>query len=322
MTIAVVGGTGFIGVELAKRLHAHDQDVAAIARGREAVRLPKDVAFVEADRMDAARMAAVLDDIRPSAVIDIFTISLRNTQSVLDAVGRIGGRYVMVSSTDVYANYGGLLKMEAPPVRSEPATEDLPLRSLRYPYRGNPRRPKGVKDDLFEDYDKLPIEEAVRADNRFETTIVRPPMIFGENDKQNRFGWVIDNTERGKPLTIDRRAAGWLNSYSYVADVAESLALAAVHPAAAGRTYNVAQPKDRTVKQWAETIIDIMGLECEVITVEPEANGIMADRAQSSDLRYPLTLDSRRIRDELGFVETLPESEALRRTIAWARPKP
>ncbi|WDR03236.1 NAD-dependent epimerase/dehydratase family protein [Devosia algicola] len=321
MTIAIVGGTGFIGVELVKRLQAHDQEVVAIARGIEPVDLPEGARFITADRMDAEAMRAVMTEVNPSAVIDIFTISLRNTRAVLDAVGAVGGRYVLVSSTDVYANYAGLLKMANPPIRHEPATEESPLRTLRYPYRGNPRRPKGVSDDLFEDYDKLPIEEAARTDPRFDTTIVRPPMIFGENDKQNRFGWVINNAKAGKSIAIDRRAAGWLNSYSYVADVAEALALAAIHPAAAGRTYNVAQPKDRTVLAWAEIILGAMGIDCEVVTADPDANGIMADRAETSDLRYPLTLDSSRIRAELGFVETLPEADALQRTIAWALSK-
>jgi hypothetical protein len=43
----------------------------------------------------------------------------------------------------------------------------------------------------------------------------------------------------------------------------------------------------------------------------------MADRAEASDLRYLLTLDSRRIRAELGYAEIVPETEALQRTIAW-----
>ena len=34
-------------------------------------------------------------------------------------------------------------------------------------------------------------------------------------------------------------------------------------------------------------------------------------------LRYPLTLDSTRIRAELGYAAIVPEIEALRRTIDW-----
>lgn len=317
MTIAIIGGTGFLGTAVASRLLARGLDVLVIARGREPVALPAGARFAQADRMDTPAIARLLRDHQVSAVIDIFALSMRNTQPVLDAVAQIGARYVLVSSTDVYSNYEGLLKKASPPIRPEPATEDSPLRALRYPYRGNSRRPRGIEDDLFEDYDKIPIEDAARADTRFPSTIMRLPMIFGPNDKQHRFGWVIRNAVAGQPFAIDERAANWLNSYGYRDDMANALVLAATHPAAAGRTYNAAQPRDKTVRQWAQTVLDVMGIEAEVVTVPPKANGIMADRAEASDLRYPLTLDSTRIRAELGFTELLSEREALEHTIAW-----
>ena len=317
MTIAVIGGTGFLGRAVASRLLVHGQDVLAVARGHEPVALPSGVRFQAADRMDTPAITALLRANNVTAVIDIFTLSLRNTQPVLDAIGGIGCRYVLVSSTDVYSNYGGLLKKENPPIRREPATEDSPLRTLRYPYRGNARRPRGVEDDLFEDYDKIPIEEAARADPRFQTTILRLPMIFGPQDKQHRFAWAIKNARAGQPFAIDERAANWLNSYGYIDDMAEALALAATHPAAAGRTYNAAQPRDRPVREWARAILDIMGIDSPVIDAPPAANGTMADRAEASNLAYPLTLDSTRIRAELGYAETIGEREALQRTIAW-----
>lgn len=317
MTIAIIGGTGFLGKAVARRLMAHGREVLAIARGVEPIALPQGVRFEAADRMDTPALIRQLKAHQVSAVIDIFTLSLRNTQPVLDAMAAIGGRYVLVSSTDVYSNYGGLLKKETPAIRLEPATEDSPLRTLRYPYRGNSRRPKGVEDDLFEDYDKLPIEEAARADTRFESAIMRLPMIFGPDDKQHRFAWAIRNAVAGKPFAIDERAAGWLNSYGYIDDMAEALVLAVIHPAAAGRIFNAAQPRDRTVVEWAHTILDVMNIAADVVIVPPAENGIMADRAEASNLAYPLTLDSTRIRAELGFVETISEREALERTIAW-----
>jgi nucleoside-diphosphate-sugar epimerase len=60
-----------------------------------------------------------------------------------------------------------------------------------------------------------------------------------------------------------------------------------------------------------------MGIATDVIDVPPAANGLMHDRAEAANLDYPLTLDSARIRAELGYAETIDEGEALRRTIAW-----
>lgn len=317
MTIAIIGGTGFLGTATAKRLRERGHDVLVVARGQSPVALPDGVKFEAADRMDGEAIARLLKANSVTAVIDIFTISLRNTQPVIDAAAKAGAHYVMVSSTDVYSNYGGLLKKESPAIRPEPATEDSPLRTLRYPYRGNSRRPKGVTDDLFEDYDKIPIEEFALAHGAPQATVVRLPMIFGPDDKQHRFAWVIKGAKKGEPFRLDRRGAAWLNSYAYIDDVAEALVLAATLPEAAGRIYNAAQPFVRTQADWARTILTLMGLDSEIVLVDADAGGALADRADSSDLSYPLTLDSARIRAELGYSEIVPEEQALRRTIDW-----
>lgn len=317
MKLAIIGGTGFLGTAVAHRALARDHEVVVIARGREPLRLPQGARFIAADRLDGAATGKILQAEGLRAVIDIFALSRSNTQPVLEAVGAVGARYVLVSSTDVYANYGGLLNLEQPPVRTLPATEDSPLRTIRFPYRNTSRRPQGVEDDLFEDYDKIPIEEAVRADRRFESAILRLPMIFGPHDKQHRFAWAIRHGRAGQPFAVDGRAAGWCNSYGYVDDMADALVLAATHPAAAGRTYNVAQPQDKTVRQWAQTILERRGITTAIVTVPPEQRGVMAERADAMNLAYPLTLDSTKIRAELGYVETLSERQALERTIAW-----
>ncbi|MGV8953050.1 MAG: NAD-dependent epimerase/dehydratase family protein [Cypionkella sp.] len=317
MTVAIIGGTGFLGTAVAGRLIAHGQDVLVVARGHEPVALPPEARFEAADRTDTAALVALFKAHGVTAVIDIFTLSLANTQPVLDAVGAIGGRYVMVSSTDVYANYEGLLKKGSPPIRQEPATEDSALRVMRFPYRGNPRRPQGVDAALIEDYDKLPIEEAARADTRFDSVILRLPMIFGPHDKQHRFGWAINAARSGRPILLDARAAQSRNSYGYIDDMAEALVLAALHPSAPGRIYNAAQTQLRTARQWVERIIDVMGMGADIVEVGPEAKGLLVERAEAANLDYPLTLDSSRIRAELGFAEILEERTALERTIAW-----
>lgn len=317
MTVAIISGTGFLGPRVAARLLARGIEPLVIARGQHPVALPAGTRFAAADRMDRAAIAGFLREHRVTAAIDIFALSLRNTSAVLEAVAETGARYVLVSSTDVYSNYEGLLKKGSPPIRPEPATEDSPLRQMRYPYRSNSRRPQGVEADLFEDYDKIPVEEAARADPRLAATIVRLPMIFGPGDKQRRFGWAIHNAVPGQPFALDARAARWLNSYAYIDDVADGLALAATHPAAAGRTYNIAQPFVRSIRQWADMLVPLVAPGVEIVEVGPDANGIMADRAEASDLRYPLTLDSARIRAELGYAEIVPEADALAETVRW-----
>lgn len=317
MTIAIVGGGGFLGQQVAARALAHGRQPLVIHRGITPAQLPPEAVVAHADRMDGERLTALFSQHGVTTVIDIFALTLATTQPVMEATARQGARYVLTSSVDVYANYAGLIGKETPEIRLAPATEDAPLRSFRYPYRGDGRRPKGADNALLDDYDKLPIEEAALADGRFEAVIVRPPMIFGRGDRQHRFAWITGAAQRGAPFAIDARAAEWQNSYAHVGDVAEAMLLAATAPQAAGRIYNVGQAHIRTAAQWARHILDLMGHDDPVLPVAPEARGAMAERADGMDLRYPLTLDSTRIRNELGFAELTPERDALMEAIDY-----
>lgn len=316
MTIAVLGGTGFIGTAVAGRVLARGLTPLVLARGQHPVALPEGARFEAVDRLDGKRLVEIFQQHEVDIVIDIFGLGLLNTGPVLAAMGAVGGRYVLLSSVDVYSNYGGLLKRESPPVQAAPAKEDDPLRNFRFPYRGNPHRPQGVEAALFEDYDKIILEEASAADGRFETTVIRAPMLFGPGDKQHRFAWAIKAVQKGGVIEIDQRAAKWPNSYGYIDDVAEAMVLAATSPKAAGRTYNVGQNFVRNPIEWLLSFAVVLNRSVEVVEVPPESRGLQAERADASDLRYPLTLDNSRIRAELGFSEIVPEREALLRTIA------
>jgi nucleoside-diphosphate-sugar epimerase len=316
MTIAIIGGTGFIGRAVAQRVLARGLAPIVIARGQHPLDLPAGAIFEKADRMDREALVAILSRHGVTTVIDIFALGLLNTHAMFEAMADIGGRYLLLSSVDVYSNYGGLLRREAPPIQLEPAKETDPLRTFRYPYRGNPRRPQGVDAELFEDYDKILLEEAALEDPRFASTIIRAPMVFGPGDKQHRFKWAIDAVKAGGVVKLDERAARWANSYGYVTDIAEAMVLAALDPRAAGRIYNVGQPFVRTPIEWILSFAVVLNRSIEVETVPPSAKGLLWERAEASDLRYPLTLDPTRIRTELAFTEPTPERDALLATIA------
>ncbi|NGP17048.1 NAD-dependent epimerase/dehydratase family protein [Devosia aurantiaca] len=316
MTVAVLGGTGFIGSAIVESLVLRGLSPVVIARGEHPIVLPDGAVFEAADRMDRERLSSICDKHGITTVIDIFALGMLNTAPVLAALEDAGRRYVLLSSVDVYSNYGGLLRREEPAVQHHPAVETDPLRSFRYPYRGNARRPKGVDDALFDDYDKIIIEETALADQRFSTTVIRAPMIFGPGDKQHRFAWAIEAIRAGGTIRLDERAAHWLNSYGYVTDVAEAIVVAALDPRAADRTYNVGQSFVRTPVEWLHRFAEIMGISIDIETVPASERGLLWERAEASDLRYPLTLDTSRIRAELGFSEPTSEDAALHKTIA------
>lgn len=316
MAVALIGGSGFIGTEVARRLLLRGLAPVVVARGRHPLDLPQGAIFEAADRMDGPALLALFRRHQVDTVIDIFALGLLNTRAVLEAAGAVGARYLLLSSVDVYANYGGLLRRESPPIQFEPARETDPLRRFRYPYRGNPNRPQGVSAELFEDYDKIVLEEAALGDPRLAATIIRAPMIFGPGDKQHRFAWAIEAVRQGGSIAVDERAAHWPNSYGFVTDVAEAMVQAALSPIAAGRIYNVGQAFVRTPLGWLERFAGLLGHDIDIEIVPPAARGLLWQRAEVMNLSYPLTLDTSRIRSELDFTEPIAEDAALRLTIA------
>ena len=317
MTVAIIGGTGFIGTAVAERLVLRGLAPVIVARGEHPMSLPKGAIFEPGDRMDGARLGEIFRTHGVDTVIDIFALGMLNTRAVMEAVAEIGGRYLLLSSVDVYSNYGGLLRKESPAIQAAPAKEDDPLRTMRFPYRGNPHRPKGVDAAMFEDYDKIVLEDAAFGDTRFETTVIRAPMIFGPGDKQHRFKWAIDAVKQGGLIRLDERAGKWPNSYGYRSDVAEAIVVAALDPRAAGRVYNVGQDFVRNPIQWLLSFAVMLNTPIEVETVPAAEKALLFERAEATDLRYPLTLDTTRIRKELGFVEPTSERDALLATIEY-----
>ena len=322
MTVAIVGGTGFLGTAIAKALVARGADVVQIARGRRTETPTPGARFARSDKADAETLVDLFRRYGVREVVDVMTLTLATTAPLLAATARAGARYVMISAIDVTANYAGLARLETPPVLDRPTREDDPRRTVLYPYRTLPARPAGIDPALLRDYDKIPIEDAARADPALRALILRLPAIWGPGDPQRRFGWLLPALSSGgpggAPLRMDARAAGWRQSMIYIDDAGDAVARATLSDVG-HRVLNVAPPDPRTMGDWAARLARAAGAPVPregIETVPPEARGLMADRADATDMRYPLTLDGAAYARLFGPVEIVPEAAALAATLA------
>ncbi len=316
MTIAVIGGTGFLGNAIARALVAQGASVVQVARGQTTQNPVQGAVFAAADKADFDGVKRVLVDHKVEAVIDVMTLTLATTQPLLDAIVAVGARYVMISAIDVYANYGGVAKLESPAVINRPSVEDDPLRSVLYPYRSLPSRPAGIDPELLKNYDKIPIEEAARANPALKALILRLPAIYGPGDRQQRFTWLTDALQAGDTIRIDERVADWQQSYIYIDDAADAVARATLS-GVTSQTFNIATDCVRTVREWAQRFAEVSGQNINIVTCAPQANGLMAERANMSDLSYPLTIDGSRFSAIFGPVQRTDEAAAIRATISY-----
>ena len=316
MGVLVLGGTGFIGGPLVARLLANGVETAVAHRGARTVAAGAWSLVLE--RGDPAAVLAALGETGATTVIDLLAYTQADTLPLLDALSGRVARYVMASSVDVYANYEGLHRNGRPVPVWDRLTEDAALRTSRHPYRLTRPRPSSDPQAWMDDYDKIPLEEAVRARLGDAATILRLPMVFGPGDRQRRFSWAIRPMVQGRArINIPHPWAAWRATFGYVDDVAAGIALAAVHPRAGGETFNLGRANTPTNLAWAATFAEHLGWPGDVELVHPDlARGALAKAVAGLDLAYPLFIDNAKVRRRLGYFEPTDFEEALARTVA------
>ncbi len=322
MHILFIGGTRFIGAAAARRLNELGHQVTVLHRGQSDGQLPAavqhlvepSVSLIGRDKLPDVRQ--MLADAQPDVVVDMLLMLERDAEITLNTLQGLTPRLVMISSGDVYRAYGRLIRSEPGDPVPVPATEDSPLREKLYPYRqeGNADKPNAWTND----YDKIPVEQRVMHTPGIQGTVLRLPMVYGPNDGQHRLFPYLKRMEDSRPaILLDSRLAGWATSRGYVENVAEAIALAATNERAAGRIYNVAEPQALPESEWVSRIAEAAGWHGRVVILTPEETP--DSMRPEEDTRQDLTVDTSRIRQELGYREIVPPDEAMRRTVAWER---
>jgi len=323
MRIVVIGGTGFIGSYVVARLAA-EHDVSVVHRGKRSGELPASVHHVIGDRDKLAELAAEFRLHPPDVVLDMIAGDERQARAVVDAFRGIAGRLVTASSIDVYCAYEvalGLPRGTGPgPLEPVPLTEESHLRTTLHPYRD---RPAGSVpfDWVTPDYDKILVERVVRSEPSLAATILRLPMVYGPGDPLHRFHAFLKRMDDGRPaIPIEETWARWRGALGYVEDVAAAIALAVTNEAAAGRTYNIAEADALSWADWARAIGQAAGWQGRILTLPRDRTPKHLLPPFRAEQHW--TADSSRIRNELGYRETVARREALARTVALERANP
>lgn len=327
MRILVIGGTGFIGPHVARRLSEWGHDVTIVHRGQHEADLPKAVTHWHHPSLTPSRHAALADlsvglrRLAPDLVLDMIPATEHDAKALMAAVRGITRRAVAISSMDVYRAYGRLHRREPGPPDPVPLTEDSPLRENLYPYRGETLRAQDDPRRWMDDYDKILVERVVMGEPLIAGTILRLPAVYGPGDTQHRlYRYVKRMSDRRPAIVLEGAVAHWRWSRAYVENVADAIALAVTDNRASGRIYNVGEEDTLPEIEWVKAIGRATGWEGAVVLVSSDK--------LPSHLRAPwnpeqhMVADTTRIRGELGYVERVPREEALRRTIEWERTNP
>ena len=184
-----------------------------------------------------------------------------------------------------------------------PVDESAPLREDRHPYRGE-------RADLI-DYSKLEVEEEYA---RRGAVVLRLPAVYGERDRQRREDFVLRRVRAGRDR-IPIGPGGLLLSRAYVRDIARGVCQAALDPARAGETFNLAEERTWTLRQWAGRILAAAGSTAELVTV-PDAVLPADMHLTAGGATQHVLISSARARARLGYEDSDPAA-AIAASVAW-----
>jgi nucleoside-diphosphate-sugar epimerase len=313
MRVLILGGTGFLGPPLVRRLVHDGHEVTVFHRGHTRSTLPPSARSILGDRRHLADGADELRRCAPEVVVDMIAFTEKDALGLLNTFRGLSQRTVVVSSADVYRAYGRFLNQDPGCVEPTPLDEDAPLRTVLFPYRSQAQAP----GDFFSTYDKIPVERTVLADPALPGTVLRLPMVHGPGDPYRRLSPYLKRMDDRRPaIVLDEALARWKCPRGHVENVAAAIALAVVDDRAAGRIYNVAEPVAFNESEWIRAIGEVAGWRGDVVTVPRDSSSTPYRFEQSLDT------DSSRIRRELGYVEAVAARESLEQTVAWERANP
>ncbi|WP_044041498.1 NAD-dependent epimerase/dehydratase family protein [Caballeronia insecticola] len=153
-----------------------------------------------------------------------------------------------------------------------------------------------------------------------EIVVVRPPLVYGPGVRAN-FLAMMNAIARGIPLplgAIDAR-----RSLVSVDNLASAAIECARHPAAAGRVFHVTDGEDPSVTELARRLGEHLGKPARLVPVPAGVlrglARVAGKTAQIERLTGNLRVDSRRIRDALGWQAPQSLDEGLAATAAWFR---
>lgn len=331
MRILVIGGTHFIGLAAVRLLSEQGHDIAIFHRGSTEPDLPSSIQHIHINSPQASsgfspvhfppEAVEAFRRFAPDVVLHVLLFTEREAREAVDTFKSMARRLVVISSQDVYRAFGRVNRIEGGPAEPLPITEDSPLRERLYPYRGDSPRSPDDPQHWMDLYDKILVERIVMSEPELPGTVLRLPAVYGPGDYQHRhFAFLKRMDDRRPVILLDEAEAKWRWSYGYIDDIASAIALAVTDKRASGRIYNVNEGVTLSLEERVRLVGQLAGWQGRIVLAPkgslPEALkwGINAEQ--------DIVVDSTRIRNELGYKETLPLEEAMRRTVEWERANP
>lgn len=286
----LIAGCGYVGLRLARALLSRGPTVGLVATAESAQRLESLGIDAISWNLDDAEQGVPKGFGLPSVV---YYLAPPPTSGVTDPrikrfLARLPAppaRFLYMSTTGVYGDAGGAL-----------VDEDTPT---------NPGSERAAR--------RVDAEQSVRSwcsRNGVAWTILRVPGIYGPGRLP------LERLKRREPMI--RHSEAGFSSRVHVDDLVNACLLAGSAPRAVERIYNVTDGNPASMTEYFERVAMLSGLPPPELISREEAERVLSPGLMSY-LSESRRVDSRRIRDELGFA---PRFTDLRLGILSSLPAP
>ena len=303
----VSGGAGFIGSHLCASLLESGIDVLCVdnlltgsTRNIAALRGRPGFTFIEADvttPLDVPRVDLIYHLASPASVplymryaLQTLRVNSQGTWALLELAQRHGARFLFTSTSEIYGN-----PLEHP---------------QRETYWGNvnPAGPRSCYDESKRFGESLVMQ--YHRSEGLDARVVRIFNTYGPHSQPDD-GRVVPNfvtqALRGEPLTVYGDGSQ-TRSFCYVSDLVAGLRAAMESPTAAGEVFNLGNPDEYTISQFADVINHLCGSRGGVIYKDLPVD--------DPERRRP---DITKARTLLGWSPQVDLEPGLQATVEWFR---
>ena len=306
MKVLVAGGAGFIGSHLCARLLEEGRDVICVdslltgsERNIAPLRENPRFSFIRHDVTQPLDTPAdaIFQLASPASPVgywmypfETIRVNTEGTMRLLDLAKAHGAKFLTASTSEAYGD-----PLEHP--QTETYFGNVNSLGVRACYDESKRLGETITMEYVRRYN-------------VDARIVRIFNTYGPNSQLDD-GRMIPNfitqSILGKPLTIHGDGAQ-TRSICYVDDLVDGLMRAMFTANTTGEVYNLGNPEEHSVKEWAELIMRLCHSKSELI-FEPK-------RQDDPERRRP---DIGKARAALGWEPRVTPEDGLARTIAWFR---
>ncbi|NEQ69284.1 MAG: NAD(P)-dependent oxidoreductase, partial [Symploca sp. SIO2D2] len=153
-------------------------------------------------------------------------------------------------------------------------------------------------------------------------TICRLPGVYGPGDYARRFAYIGKRIKDGRTdWVVGKDYLNFKMTHAYVENVAQAIVLAAVSEGGRNRVFNIGELDTPTFRERYEKVINVFGYKLRIYEAK-DSEMDWLKRKPRVNLEQNWVVSSRRIREELGYQESVGLEEGYRRTLQWEMDTP